>query len=351
MEDIKQPEGIECLHFDVKDAFRIKDNFAKYKNVKSTLIKGNDSYISKFTICIPTYKRVKTLRDTIESCINQVEFEDYVIIVCDNNPEREDETEQYITSLDDKRLLYYKHEKNIGMYGNLNRLYELSKSEYTVCIHDDDILFPHFLQITNNITTKYDNIDVLFPRKTRWKENDSMPRPQESIYRKKTIRKVTLYDMLMGNEFPPTGFIAKTSKILEIGGFDEIFYPSSDYYFNVKAIKNLNVYELSQPLYLYRWSINTTLKLETLLGFLEMDIPLMREVASSNYILSFFKEYFISKHCRFYIETIAKLYPKCNLKVLPYGTKNWDSLMYRVYNKLMSFFWSVVFKFSQLRTL
>ena len=28
MEDIKQPEGIECLHFDVKDAFRIKDNLS-----------------------------------------------------------------------------------------------------------------------------------------------------------------------------------------------------------------------------------------------------------------------------------------------------------------------------------
>lgn len=337
--------------FSIKRDLEQKDNFFKrYADVQSTLIK--DSCRKKkytISILIPTCKRVKTLRETLVSCIKQKGGVDFNIIVCDNNPERGDETEQYISKLNIPNLKYYKNVRGIGMFGNINRLYELSDGYLSVCIHDDDMLFPHFLQIAYNVMSNFENIDILFPRKVKWEIGKEEKKPEEKIMRKYNIRKITEYDLLRGNSYPPTGFIAKTSRILGIGGFDESKYPSSDYYFNEKAIKFLNVFELSQPLYIYRWSINATLKLETLLGFLEKDIPLMNEIANSSSFLKVFKGYLISEHCKSYLEKISSLYPEYNIKNLPYFKEN-VSICEKTKNSFIFLLWRIAYKIVRMRT-
>ena len=325
------------------------NNFEKHAGVQSTLI-VNTCRKEKYaiSILIPTYKRVQTLKDTIASCINQIGFEDYNIIVCDNNPEREDETEQYITSLPISNLKYYKNERSIGMYGNINRLYELSNGNLSVCVHDDDMLFPHFLQILNDVMSRYGEVDILFPLKVKWYEDKGELKPKENILPKRIIRKITNYDLLRGNSYPPTGFIAKTNRIFEIGGFDENKYPSSDYYFNVKAIRYLKVYELSQPLYIYRWACNISFKLDTLIGFLDKDIALMNVIARSNYVLRLFKEYLISEHCKGYIEKIASLYPEYNVNSLPYYEER-ISIYSKTKNMVLDYLWRIVYKIIRMR--
>lgn len=269
---------------DVEDALRIKDHFSKFKDVKSILIKGSDVHIPKVSICIPTYRRVQTLRDTIESCLAQTDFDDYLIIVSDNNPERGDETEQYISGLTDERVLYYKHELNIGMYGNLNRLYELSKSEYTVCIHDDDILLPHFLSVCFKVIENNSEIDFLYPDKIIW-NSDLDKKPIEEISKKALLYKMSLWDFIGANPCPPTGIIIKTSTMRALGGYDFDTYPSNDYYFNVKALLQTDIYRLSVGLYIYRMGINTTIKKETILGFMRVDPPLIRWISNNNWFM------------------------------------------------------------------
>lgn len=296
--------------FEVEDALQIKDNYAKYKYVKSILIKGSCVRIPKISICIPTYKRVRTLKDTIESCLAQVDYEDYVIIVSDNNPERWDETEQYISSLNNDRILYYKHELNIGMYGNLNRIYELSKSAYTVCIHDDDLLFPHFLSICYNFMINHPGVDILYPGKINWQQDTE--RPIEKLASSTYCYKMDVWDLISGNPFPPTGMMAKTKSIRQIGGYDEATYPSSDYYFNVKAIDNLDVRYLEQPLYIYRWDINTSLKKETVYNFLVLDEPLVKYLARRAHPYRVFAGLFVNQHALSYRRFCKKYLPTDN---------------------------------------
>ena len=93
------------------------------------------------SIVIPTYKRVSTLRETLDSAIRQTGNHNYEILVVDNNPERGDETEllmaEYVSV---KNLLYFKNTANIGMAGNWSRCSELAHGEWVVLIHDDDLL-------------------------------------------------------------------------------------------------------------------------------------------------------------------------------------------------------------------
>ena len=125
---------------DVNEMMEIHNYFKQYEHVQSILICGAGEKTNvKFSIVIPTYKRVETLKDAIQSSLNQDGEHDYNIIIVDNNPIRDDETESFIKGLGSPKVKYYKNSTNIGMTANMNRCIELSEGEYAVLLHDDDI--------------------------------------------------------------------------------------------------------------------------------------------------------------------------------------------------------------------
>lgn len=294
---------------DVEKALSIVDNFYIYRDIPSILIKGNINRKPKVSICVPTYNRVETLKQTIESCLHQENFDDYVIIICDNNPLRNDETEKYISQLNSDKIIYYKNSQNLGMYGNLNRLYELSLSEFTVCIHDDDMLYPHFLDLCYNIISKDKSIDILYPKKRPWLESE-VSYPTENLNINTEVYKMDLIDFSDGNPCPPTGMISRTNSILSIGGYEYNTWPSNDYYFNVKAIhQNLNIYFYSQELYIYRWACNASLKNTTILGFMSVDPPLKRWLVKEMGYTNFIFKLYMNSYSLFWVTFFRKYYP------------------------------------------
>lgn len=292
---------------DVSKALELKDNFARYRDVKSILIKGGNDAKVTISICIPTFKRADTLKETINSCLNQESFDDYVIIVSDNNPERDDATERLINSINSPKILYYKHEQNIGMFGNLNRIYELSNSEYTVCIHDDDILLPHFLRICYDFLSKNNDIDIVYPRKINWEGIGECP--PEIIPHKVKTYKMGLLDFINDNPCPPTGMMCRTRSMRKLGGYGYDDYPSSDYYFNVKAVSHSVVYRINIGLYVYRWSVNTSLSKDTLLKFMTVDPPLIRYICSKFCCASLLYRMFILDYSRYWVNRFRQFYP------------------------------------------
>lgn len=251
------------------------DNFKKYHHVRSTLISGSLSDKKyKYSIVIPTYKRVDTLKDTIDSAVCQDYKNDYGIVVVDNNPERNDSTEIYIRTLDIPNLLYYKNAENIGMVANWNRCLELSNSTYVIMVHDDDILSPHFITTCEKILDSGLKVDLLFFQKVYWHQGK-----EEKPYFSREETSLKLYrmdynDFLLKNDCPPTGMFVSRQKVLDIGGFEVETYPSADYYFNVKAVRFLRVYFIRKNLFIYRWGVNSTLRMPTLQGFVRQDITL-----------------------------------------------------------------------------
>lgn len=70
-----------------KDMLQIYDNFKKYKHIDSNLIfkqENIDINNIDFTIAIPTFKRLNTLKEAIDSALNQNIDTKYEIIVVEN---------------------------------------------------------------------------------------------------------------------------------------------------------------------------------------------------------------------------------------------------------------------------
>jgi len=259
----------------VDDCLSTKDNFAIHADVKSIHISGERSGDApKVAIGIPAYKRVGLLRETMQSILAQQGFDDYEIIVSDDNPERGDETEKYIAELASDRIRYYKNERNIGMTANWNRLVELCESPYIVLLHDDDLLYPNYLAEHFRLTTIIPEADIIFSTKAVW--NDGGAKPVQQNPERCPLYQLTLPDVLMVCENPPTGVFMKTDSVRRLGGYDETAYPSCDYYFNVKAICHANVWLYDKHLFIYRWGQNVSMRYDTLVQFLRQDIPLKK---------------------------------------------------------------------------
>ena len=281
------------------------NNFHRYKSVRDILIKDSiDTVPTKVSIVIVTYKRVNTLKDALSSALNQVRYSDYNVIICDNNPERNDETELFMKTISDSRVKYYKHEKNIGMGGNWNRATELSNSPYTVLLHDDDILFPHYLYVCMQVLAKH-KIDIFYPARCYWKEGDQVI-PRENLSKKIRIRKTTLWDIVFPYGFQPTGIIYKTNKMIESGGFDEEAYPSLDWFFVAQNTNKLKIYVSDIRLVIYRIGRNSTYCQNTLVSFFQMNYNLMQRVVSQIFFWKYFKDLITDRIAFFDVEALRK---------------------------------------------
>ena len=95
------------------------------------------------TIAIPTFNRADSyLPQTLQCALSQT-YPNLEIIVSDNCST--DGTKALVTSIDDPRLRYFRHEPNIGANNNFNFCFEQAKGIYLLLLHDDDIIDHDFV--------------------------------------------------------------------------------------------------------------------------------------------------------------------------------------------------------------
>lgn len=100
--------------------------------------------MAKIDILLPFWGDVELFKKTVESVLRQTEQDWKLSIFDDCYPS--DEPTRFINELNDSRISYHRHEKNIGITPNFN--YALSKAEapYFMMLGCDDILLPNYIK-------------------------------------------------------------------------------------------------------------------------------------------------------------------------------------------------------------
>ena len=94
----------------------------------------------KVSVLTPIYKTdERFLREAIESVLRQT-FADFEFLLLDDCPE--DSRETIVRSYDDKRIVYLKNDRNLGITASRNKLIDLAKGEYLAVFDHDDICRP-----------------------------------------------------------------------------------------------------------------------------------------------------------------------------------------------------------------
>ena len=98
----------------------------------------------KISIGLTVYNGQNFLRESLDSITNQT-FRDFELIISDNNSSdaTQDICREYATL--DKRIRYFRNEKNLGVNLNCKRVFDLSTGEYFKWMADDDLYAPTYL--------------------------------------------------------------------------------------------------------------------------------------------------------------------------------------------------------------
>jgi glycosyltransferase involved in cell wall biosynthesis len=97
------------------------------------------------TIGIPTHNRADSfLNEALGSAIAQ-NYENIEIIVSDNFST--DNTEAIVKKYSDPRIIYIRHDKNIGAINNFNYCVNMAKGSYLLLLHDDDKIDEDFISV------------------------------------------------------------------------------------------------------------------------------------------------------------------------------------------------------------
>lgn len=97
------------------------------------------------TVIIPTYSRPKFLPRAIESVLSQTYPEIEIIVVDDNGEGTENQkyTEELIRNyIDNKQVVYLKHDKNKNGSAARNTGFKYSHGDYIAFLDDDDQFLP-----------------------------------------------------------------------------------------------------------------------------------------------------------------------------------------------------------------
>ena len=191
-----------------------------------------------FTIAIPTFCRSSLLKEAVFSALNQVTDVPYDVIVVDNNPERNDETEQLMEQFKDNPLVgYYKNSSNLGMVGNWNQLFHLAKGQWVSMLHDDDLLYKNYIRIIHRWLVELDNPQIVCPSYfTSSNRNLLLNSFTES---QGVGRKIMLKSFILGNIIgPPVGMVVNKEFFNKKLKFKEKYYS--------ELVKNGNLFRISQ---------------------------------------------------------------------------------------------------------
>ena len=326
------------------------NNFARFKDVTSIEIKRGEKEVPFISILIPTYKRVDTLKEALNSAIEQEGFENYDIIVLDNCPDRGDETESMIESDYAKvtNLSYYKNTKNLGMFGNWNRGIELCRGEYLLLLHDDDLLSPCFLSCIYPILITH-NVDLLKTKQILWnqgtEDRPEFPKYEAEQYPKCLKGELGMILNVFGDKWMPTGLVLNKAAALKSGGYNTDFYPTSDYAFFAKFLADgNNAYYYDKPLFIYRYLLNTSGKVETKMLFLDKDDKIRKEIGAKLNLPSWYILFVRKTHFKFILRIIQSQKPgyehEWNGKKYK-KTSFIDTIAYMILTKVDSFYWKM----------
>lgn len=198
----------------------------------------------KISVVMPAYNAGKYIAQAIDSILGQT-FEDFEFIII--NDCSTDDTEKIIASYRDKRILYRKNPRNLGVAETLNRGLEIAKGEYIARMDADDISLPErfvkqtaFLDAHPEVAVLGTGLEVFNSRgtvSTGWSSTD--------------CRQMKV-DLLFACGLAHPSVMMRRSVILGLGGYDAEFEGLEDYELWCRVAREHGVTTLPDVLLRYR---------------------------------------------------------------------------------------------------
>ena len=239
------------------NVYQYNNNFSKLEGISNELIYGNLQEVPEpvISIIITVYKRKEYLLEAICSAIKQenIQFEYEIIIISDDPDDLLNEINNFLHI---KNIYFYRNSQNIGLYNSCNMGAKIARGKYIAFLHDDDLLYSNYLfEIYKFISSiKPDPKCILVNRDTIG-SYIKKAKPKTLLFNatffllylvrfvfRKPYKAITLKEGLtyqLSNVYkaPSCGTLFDKNAFFTSGGFNQDFWPVSDYFFSCASIK------------------------------------------------------------------------------------------------------------------
>lgn len=271
-----------------------KNNFEKFQYVDTVNVFSRSAgCIPKICIAIPTFNRPEFLAKAIDSAVQQISNFDYEIVVVDNgsicNEINTDPVLDIVKSSTAASIRLYRNAKNIGMFGNWNKCIQLASSEYITILNDDDRLSNCFVERACNLIDE--NIRLFsFPIVVKDQRSlNFLSRVKANIKSYFGIVKRnfhffrTRYDLIdffiQNRNHGSLGVVFSKEDALRVGGFNDEYFPQSDYVFFTNLVRLNNYQIVDYKTYsIYTIEVNESMKKEVVIKWAEDGIVFRHQI-------------------------------------------------------------------------
>ncbi len=213
---------------------------------------SNNSSKPFFSIGVTTYNRPEMLKECLYSILGQT-FPNFEVII--GNDYTQQELSGGFLSIDDPRLRFINHHKNLGEANNMNRLLEISQGKYFTWLADDDMYAPNFLEMIHLALDKYDFPSCVF---TSYMQGRSLPERLEKVEADiQVFDRRQFLQRYLSRQLKVIGCYGVFDRqyIRQLGGIEQLgdgFSPYADNLLAIKASLQEKVVYIDAPLIFFR---------------------------------------------------------------------------------------------------
>jgi glycosyltransferase involved in cell wall biosynthesis len=215
----------------------------------------------KISVCIPTYNRLRTLKEAVSSCMNQTHLPDDIIISDDSSS---DDTEKWVLEFSvhsATKIRYFRNRPSLKQAGNVNQLFKYAENDLLILLHDDDLLMPGAIQSLFSCFQQYPAIVAAFGKQylisdTGIVDEEGSARLNQDFYRTHAYQGMVLSSLESGflQQFPNDAYLIRSNKAREIG-YREDAGDACDFDFALRlGMQNLKLFFLNEYTAKYRMS-------------------------------------------------------------------------------------------------
>ena len=190
------------------------------------------------------------LREMIESVLNQT-FRDFEFLILNDSPENV-ELDSIVKSYKDKRIVYMKNAKNMGISGSRNKLLHLAKGEYLAILDHDDVCMPDRLKREVEFLDSHPDVGVVSAWVRVFGTRSAIWQNPETDYE---IKSLLTNQCAMWH----TAAMIRRSVLFDNEiEYESYFSPAEDYRLWTRLMDVTNFYNIPDVLVRYRWSGDNT---------------------------------------------------------------------------------------------
>ena len=195
------------------------------------------------SIVLPVYNGSRFLRESIDSVIAQT-YRNWELLILDDCSTDDTPVIAREYEAKDKRIHYYRNEKNLKLPGNLNKGFSLAKGDYLTWTSDDNRFRPHALETMLN-TLQDKQVELVFASYQVIDEHDV------------EIQVIPVHNGGSGRVLSSNvvgACFLYTRKVYEyVGDYDVELFLVEDWDFWQRAMMQFPSFAITQVLYDYRW--------------------------------------------------------------------------------------------------